>query len=109
MSLFNACLLSGVVETRCESDMAVSVSDQDVALQGWHIVTEKPHLRTQVVMPPVDWPMSLNKLLDPKYKFPSPTVPTFFNSMYWKDLNPIDPMSIMSMCECASIASTKTT
>ena len=63
------------------------MSDQDVALQGWHSVTEKPRLRTQVVMPPVDWPMGLNKLLDPKFKFPSPTVSTFFNSMLaWQRL-----------------------
>ena len=87
VSLFNACIQSGVIESRSVRDCAVSVPDQDVALQGWHSVTEKPHLRTQVVMPPVDWPMGLNKLLDPKYKFPTPTFPTFFNSMLvWQRL-----------------------
>ena len=86
-ALFNSMIESGVTEVRAEEGCAVSLTDEEVSQRAWHALTDKPKLSNLVAAPPAEWPTSLNKVLNPTYKFPSPSVPGFFNSMLgWQRL-----------------------
>ena len=86
-TLFNAVMDCGVTEVRAEEGRAISVTDEEVSLESWRCATEKPKLSNLVAAPPAQWPRKLNQVLNPSYKFPSPSVPGFFNSMLsWQRL-----------------------